>query len=419
MKKKILLIFILCVYQGYSQTNQIFKEVDSLILKGRIQLAVIKLNQLEPSFEKYSKQATIYYQIDKTKKALINYNKALDIKDDYKTKIQLGRAYQKVKDYNNVIRIYEEILEKDSLNLLIKYQLGKIYLIKRKANLAVKTFQELSNLDTTNANYSYQKGIAYAMKKQRNKMIDSFLEAYETDSTHIKSINQLATSFAKLGDRDSTFLFINKGLRIEPNHFKLNKTKINLLYKEEKYKEVLPVLRNLDTVYPNKISVIDMLGRVYYSLGDYENSKEHFLRSKKLDKGNFKTYTYLGHVAMKTENYREARLNYSMAIIFASNKLDEEYYGLGNLELKKENPKAAMGMFKKSYNANKQNHKALYQLAKTTDDFYIDKKQAYKYFREYLFYFDEINEGLTNYVQRRVKDIKKEYFLKGEELKDF
>ncbi|MAC86512.1 MAG: hypothetical protein CMQ52_00065 [Gammaproteobacteria bacterium] len=416
MKKKLLLIFILYIYQGYSQTNQIFKEVDSLIIKGRIQSALKKLNQLEPSFEKYSKQAAIYYQIDKTKKALINYNKALDIRDDYKTKIQLGRAYQKVKDYDNVIRIYEDILENDSLNLLIKYQLGKIYLIKRKATLAIKTFQELSNIDTTNANYSYQKGIAYAMKKQRSKMIDSFLEAYETDSTHIKSINQLATSFAKLGDRDSTFLFINKGLRIDPNHFKLNKSKINLLYKEEKYQEVLPILINLNKIYPNSISVINMLGRVYYSMGEYENSKEQFLKSKKLDKGNFKTYTYLGHVAMKMKSFNEARINYSMAIIFASNKLDEEYYGLGNLELKMENPKVAMEMFEKSYNANKQNHKALYQLAKTTDDFYIDKKQAYKYFREYIFYFEDINTGLTNYVNKRIKDIKKDYFLKGKKI---
>ena len=410
------LLILLCIQQSYSQTKKINQEIDSLITKGRIQLALEKLNASEDSFEKYSKLASIYYQIDKTKKALLNYKKALEIKEDYKTKVQLGRTYQKVKDYENAIVIYENILEKDSLNLLIKYQLGKIYLIIRKATLAVKTFQELYDLDETNANYSYQKGIGYAMKKQRNDMIDSFLEAYQTDSTHIRSINQLATSFAKLGDKDSTFLFIHKGLALEPNHFKLNKTKINQLYKEEKYDEVLPVLIRLDTIYPNRVSVIDMLGRVYFSMGKYEKSKKEFERSLQIERRNFKTHTYLGHVAMKMESYKAAAMNYSMAIMYASEKLDEEYYGLGNVNLKMKKPKMAIVMFDKAYKANRGNYKALYLLAKTSDDFYIEKKQVYKYYREYLLYFDERDKDLTAYVQKRVKEIKKNYFLRGEKI---
>jgi tetratricopeptide (TPR) repeat protein len=231
MKKILILLFLVFFQFGYSQTRNLNKEIDSLLLKGRYQLALKKLKSLEPTYTSYAKIANIYYQVDKTKLAIVYYKKSLDLDSVYSTKVQLGKAYQKVKKYDEAISIYKDIVEKDSLNLLLKYQLGKIYLIKRKATLAVETFQELYDLDATNANYSYQKGIGYAMKKQRNKMIGSFLEAYKTDSTHMKSINQLATSFAKLGDKDSTFLFINKGLSLEPNHFSLNKTKINQLYK--------------------------------------------------------------------------------------------------------------------------------------------------------------------------------------------
>ena len=38
--------------------------------------------------------------------------------------------------------------------------------------------------------------------------------------------------------------------------------------------------------------------------------------------------------------------------------------------------------------------------------FYIEKKQVYKYFREYLLYFDEVDKDLTAYAQKRVKEIK-------------
>lgn len=416
MKKVFFLLMLTFGFTSIAQTTETYKEIDSLILIGRYKKALSELDKAEDSFEKFKTMADVYYQVDKTKKAVVYYEKALDLKNDYKTKIQLGKAYQKLRDHVKTIEIFEGILEKDPSNLLIKYQLGKLYLTKRKANKAIKTFKELIKADKTNPNYSYQKGVAYAMKKKRNDMIDSFLEAYKTDSTHVKSLYQLANSYYKLQDTDSTYLFLNKGLELEPNHVNMNRLMVNQTYRDKKYDLTLQVLEKLDTLTPNEIFVINMFGRTYYNMEQHEKAKEYFELSKDIDRTDFKTFTYLGHTEMKLDNYQKAKFNYMMATYIGVEKRDEEYYGMGHANLKLKKPKEAMAMFEKAYKENRGNHLALYQLAKTTDDYYKEKKKAYKLYDQYILQFENMDKDFTAYAKSRMKEIKKEYFLKGETL---
>jgi len=420
MKKTFALLLLLVSFSLVSQTELPYKEIDSLILKGRYKEALYKLNSFDNSLLKNTTIASIYYQLDKTKQAIVYYEKALEINDDYKTKVLIGKAYQKTKNYNKAIEIYEGIVKDDPQNLLIKYQLGKLYLSKRKAKKAIKTFEELYVVDKSNANYSYQKAIAFAMVNERNKMIDSFLEAFETDSTHVKSIYQLANSYYKLKDTDSTNIFLNKGLALESNHINLNKLIVNQSYRQKRYKETLKTLKKLDSLTPNQVFVINMFGRTYYNIGEYEKAKEYFEISKEFDRKNFKTYTYLGHIEMKLENYLKAQLNYRIATFIGKipDKRDEEYYGIGHANLKLKKPKEAIVMFGIAYKENKGNHKALFQLAQTSDDYYKEKKKAYEHYSQYISQFERMDPELTAFVKRRIKEIKKDYFLRGEKLED-
>jgi len=418
MKKNItLLALILVTSWGFAQEELV--TVDSLLLRGRYQEVLSLLKDAPDSFKKFSTMGNVYYQIDKTQLAIDYYVKALDQEEDYKTQVQLGKAYQKVRAYDEAILVFENILEKDPKNLLIKFQLGKLYLKKRKANKAIKTFDELIAADQTNPNYAYQKGIAYAMKKDRNAMIDSFLEAYETDSVHVKSLYQLANSFFKLKDKDSTNLFLKKGLELDPNHINMNRLQVNQTFREKRYEETLKTLERLDSITPKEIFVLNMFGRTYYNMENYEKSKEYFTESKDRDSNDFKTWTYLGHNEMKLGNYKMAELNYMMATAIGKDKRDEEYYGLGHAYLKQEKPLQAIAMFDKAYKEDRGNYKALYQKAKTTDDYYKEKKKAYRLYLQYELQFENMDKDLTAYAQRRIKEIKKEYFLKGEELKDY
>ncbi|UAM97064.1 tetratricopeptide repeat protein [Polaribacter litorisediminis] len=416
MKKKILIVVLFVMVKVEAQTST-FAVSDSLFAKGRYQLALKELDKSAPSFLSNYKTAVIYESIDNYKKAANFLEKALTFKDDEKTKLKLAKNYRSLKLSQKAIPIYEDILAKDSLNLVLKYQLGKLYIINRKPKKAITTFQYLIKNDLENANYSYYLGLAYALNGERDPMINSFIDTFEKDTLHIKSITRLAKSFHKLKDVDSTQLFVNKGLVISPDDFDLNQLKINQLFKEKKYKETLPFLLNIDTLYTKDTYSINALGKVYYNLDSLEKAKKYFTKLSYLDPEEFKANTYLGHIALQQKDYKVARMHYVMASFKGKRSRDEEFYGMATVYYEMKKPQQAIRAFENAYKENTRNYRALYQLAKLSDDYYKEKKIAYKHYIKYIETFYETDEGMSAFVRSRIKEIKKEYFLRGESLK--
>lgn len=416
MKKKILIVLLFTILKVEAQIST-FLVVDSLFAQGRYKLALNEIDAKQPSFLSNYKKAVIYESIDNYKKTVECLEKAITIKDDEKAKLKLAKNYRRLKESKKAILIYEEIIAKDSLNLVLQYQLGKLYLITRNAEKAATTFKYLILRDTTNANYSYHLGLAFTLKGQRDPMINSFIDTFEKDTLHIKAIIRLAKSFKKLKDIDSTQLFVDKGLVISPNHFELNQLKINQLFKDKKYKETLPFLLNIDTLYKKDTYSINALGKVYYNLDSLEKAKKYFTKLSFIDSEDYKANTYLGHIAMKEKDYKAAMMNYMLSTFKGKEKRDEEYYGLATMYYETNKPKLAMKAFEQAFKENSRNYKAMYQLAKISDDYYKEKKIAYRHYINYIERFYDADEDISAFVRSRIKEIKKEYFLRGESLK--
>jgi len=416
MKKKILIVLLFTMLKVGAQTST-FSVADILFEKGRYKLALKELENKPSSFLSNYKKAVIYESIDNYKKTVEFLEKAITIKDDKKAKLKLAKNYRRLKKSKKAILIYEEILLKDSLNLVLQYQLGKLYLITRNAEKGAAIFKYLIKMDATNANYSYHLGLAYTLKGQRNLMINSFIATFEKDTLHLKAITRLAKSFKKLKDIDSTQLFVDKGLVLSPNHFELNQLKINQLFKDKKYKETLPFLLNIDSLHKKDTYSINALGKVYYNLDSLEKAKKYFTKLSYIDKENYKANTYLGHIAMKEKDYKAAMINYMVATFKGQEDRDEEYYGLAMMYYETKKQKLAMKALEQAFNENKGNYRALYQLAKISDDYYKEKKIAYRHYNRYIERFYDSDQDIAAFVKSRIKEIKKEYFLRGETLK--
>ena len=248
-------------------------------------------------------------------------------------------------------------------------------------------------------------------------MINSFIATYTKDTTHFRAISRLAKSFQKLNDKDSTQLFVDKGLTLRKNDIDLNKLKINQLYKDEQYLEAIPLLKNLDTIDKKETYSMAMLGRVYFNLDSLEQAKKVFTKLSFIDREDFKANTYLGDIGLKQKDYNAALMNYFIATTKGKEPRDEEYYGIASLYYEQKQPKQALRFYEKAYEENISNYRALYQLATISDDYYKDKKIAYRYYNEYIEKFWRKDEGMTNFVKNRISEIKKAYFMKGETLK--
>ncbi|MDO6745122.1 tetratricopeptide repeat protein [Tenacibaculum soleae] len=416
MKNKILSIVLIISFLKVGAQTLAFKSIDSLVHIGRYQKALIQLKKLPENYQSNKKIASIYSSIDNYKQASKYYEKALLLKDEYSTKVALGKSYQMEKKLQKAIAIFEEITADDSDNLLIKYRLGKLYLQTKQPKKAKNVFAFLLQKDKTNASYHYQIGIAYAMLKKRDLKINSFLDTYKNDNEHIKAIHQLAVAYTFLRDKDSANLFIDKGLKVNTNHIALNRLKINKLYRGKQYLDAITLLEKIDSIEPNEHYTKKMLGRSFFKLKDYKKARDNFKKALKIDRADFKSFTYLGDIDFAKKDYKSARFNYWFATFVSKEARDTEYYQLARVYKELGEPKKEMNAYRDAYDENYKNHRALFQLANTSEYFYKDKRIAYKHYKNYMNRFETKDSLLTSQVKTRLKEIKKFYFLKGEVL---
>lgn len=415
--RKIYILIVVCIIIKVEAQTSTFSYADSLLNAGRYQLTLKKLKQIDTLQDISSfKIGKIYASIDDYKNAINYFQKSLLFKENVIVKISLAKAFHKTRQYRRAINIYKDLLDDDPNNLLITYQLGKLYFVINDLNNARIIFEKLKKIDLKNPNYHYQLGLIAARKLDGNGMLDNFLKAYKSDSTHIKSVYQLAKTFSQLRKRDSSRLFTDVGLQLDSLHLNLNKLKINELFRKKKFTLAIERLKLLDKVSPNDLYVKKMLGRSYFNIDSLDLAKSYFLAAKKIDKEDFKIFTYLGHISKLKKDYRQAFMDYMRASYVGKKERSEEYYSLGLLYVETKRPKMAILMFDNALTDNRNKFRALYQKALTSDSFYKDKKIAYELYDEYILRFEEKDKDITEFISNRLKELKKEFFFKGEKV---
>ena len=149
--------------------------------------------------------------------------------------------------------------------------MGRLYLSLNQAEKAEKIYRYLMKMDSVNPNYPYQ--LAESLEKQNklSEMGQRYLDAYNLDTLHIKSILGLAQFFKSLKFKDSTSLFIDKGLKIDPNNLNFNQLKANELYFLKDFNGALTYLKKLDSLKGVKPSDIIVSKVIHNSYNVYEN----------------------------------------------------------------------------------------------------------------------------------------------------
>jgi len=415
MKKISIILLLLIITLKTEAQSSVFNIVDSLLVKGNYQNALILLENAQPKTAViFEKTANIYQTIGNENKALSYLNKAIEIENSDASKVKLAQLYLATGLTLKAIEIYEFLIVKDTSNLLVANSLGKLYLSQNQPKRAEKLFRFLKSKDSVNPNYPYQIGECLDKQNKLNEMGQSYLNAYKLDTLHLKSIFELAKFFKTLRFQDSTTLFINKGLQIDANNINFNQLKANDLYFSKDFKNALTYLKKLDSLNYQSVSTYEMFGMCYYNLQNFDLAEDYFKKAIRLDPSDYTIYYRLATLYYDKKDYKLAKYYLFSSISSAKPDLDRQYFLMGILLKEENNLKGALDNFEKSFQNNYKNHKALFELAVTSDIYYKDKKIALKYFQQYLDKFKRNDEIMTAYAEGRIKEIKKQYFLEGE-----
>ena len=212
MKKAHLTLFIilLLVFKTEAQTS-VLSVADSLYQSGDYKRALKELEKVKPpTFQSLIKQGEIHQKTSNYSKAIELYSKALTKKESLKVKQALGKSYLAQGNANQTIKIYEEILSKDSTNLILKFDLAKLYTKEYRKSDAIPLLESLIQADSLNPGYYYELGKIYKNKGASGFMKSGnyFLDTYRRDSTHLKSIYELCKFYKQIKFKDSTMLYL-------------------------------------------------------------------------------------------------------------------------------------------------------------------------------------------------------------------
>ncbi len=419
MKKKIVLAIICLIAIKTEAQTSIFNVVDSLMLTGNYQKALVVLeNEQDKSVAVFDRMGGIYQSVGNYNKAIENYQQALKVSESAVIKAKLGKVYELSGLTSNAILMYEQIIQKDSTNLIVVQSLGKLYLNNFKAQKAELLYRYLKKKDSLNPNYPYQLGQSLMKQKRFLEMGQSYLDAYNIDTLHVKSIFKLAKFFKDIKDRDSTLIFINKGLEIDANKINFNQLKANVLYTTKDYKGAIKYITILDSLHYSTASTYEMLGMSYYKLDEKELALKSFEKALDKDRNNSKILFRKATVQYDLKQFEQAKFSLFMSIFVAKPDIDKQYFLLGIIYKEAGELIEAIRSFEKSFKNNPNHFKALYELAIAEDTYYKDKSIALKHYQKYLDKFESKDTVLTKIVNYRVKEIKTTLFIDGEKIEE-
>jgi tetratricopeptide (TPR) repeat protein len=211
----------------------------------------------------------------KNKEAIIQYQKALKIVPDKKDAIaNLAIAHQSMRNYNEAIKYYNELLElKPEYPSIIYYNVAEIFNQQNKADKALKYYKKSAKL-SYDPEKAYQKaGSIFMDKKECDSAIFYFKLALKNISTLENSyISILLKNQQHFSDSLSKYQEIGKLIAEARDNYNFNK------YDYQIYNTMLNNDFNLVKTYGN-------IGYCYAINEQYEESMVYLKKALQLDPG--------------------------------------------------------------------------------------------------------------------------------------
>lgn len=245
----------------------------------------------------------------------------------------LGYAYYQQKDYETAVSNFNKII--DGNNKVAQnayYHLGECYLKSDKKLEALNAFKNASEMDfdpqiaeSSSLNYaklSYEEGNPYESVPD---VLKGFLAKYPTSPNTAEISNLLVTSYLHQQDYQGALDFLNTSENPE-NKIIINEVSLYRgiqLFNENKIAEAKPFFANAtqseNATVSNKGAY--WLAETEYSLGDYQNALENFLKVSDNEIEETKMLNYqIGYTNFKLKSYPNAAKYFQQ---FLEQKLDD------------------------------------------------------------------------------------------------
>jgi tetratricopeptide (TPR) repeat protein/ankyrin repeat protein len=318
----------------------------------------------------YALRAGTFVNRSLNKKAIQDYNKALDLDpNNMDVNYKLAQLYLKLKQWKNLENQYTLILAKNPKDYYTVYfERGEVYFSKNDFYGALKDYSNYIKYDSLNAQVYFKRGLAYNKAGNVKLASNDFENALllGLDEGKYKEVLNISDryyveglSFLNKGDNSKALRSFSNSIIINPNQNRALLERGQLLILSKSYEEALDDFSRAIEVSSTYDSAYYFRGLVYEKLNQEEEAYNDYKKSIDLSSKFFEPYPKIAALEKKNKNYEDA-IKYYLDAISIKPKLDYLYPEIAEAYYLTNKYKLAVDYANKGIDRNKYNEKNYY-----------------------------------------------------------
>lgn len=343
-------------------------------------------------------------------KAISEYQKSDLMIQDFK----IAKVYESQGDGELALKYMEKYLKKDSLNTLVNFNYGKLLLQTKKFAKAVTVFKNLTQKHE-NPTYYYFLGISEENNINPVGAQKCFEKVVQLDDFHVRAHYKISVYLMGLKKWSEAHSYIDKMLQRNPENTDFIGLKADYFHGILEYKKAIEWNQKLLDFGIQDKNIYEKIAMAWMHAKEYQKSIDTFalliLMFDESDNANYQYYLGLNYGYLKNLKLAEKHLMLSKELNTAT--FEKEYFSIAYFNQEQGNLKKALQFYKKTIQEQPQYFEAHLQIAVILDQTSDDLKLRLATFETLKVKFPDMDEKTTDFVDYKIRAIRKEIHLKG------
>ncbi|MBP7184840.1 MAG: tetratricopeptide repeat protein [Saprospiraceae bacterium] len=348
------------------------------------------------------------FQYDKAVKYLYECQRQDPYNIDYLNK--LAFCYYKIGNYKEAKIYYKEILKQDENHQQALSYLGNIMELEMNYSESKIYYHRLLNTDTTNSYFYKLNGYCALKNAELEEAMKYFSQAYHLNERDIESIDQIVTILLNIKQAELSLPYIDAALKIDSFSLRTRYTQAKANFQLKHYEKVVEALKVPMSVGDTSVYYQRFLAKALIETHQYDDALFHLLALERKKASTELTYYYTSQVYLEKKDYENAKIYLNKALTEGISEMTSTYYAtLASIEADLNNRKQSLLFYKTAFQYDTTNHQLLFHIGYNYDWVEKDKKNAEKYYKDYLTSGDTIYAKETMSRLKDFRELKSKY----------
>jgi len=274
----------------YQTANLIFKHLITMVpndnfIKQKYAISLIRTGEIEES-------EGILEDVFKASK-----------KKDVKVGLVLAGVYSSLGKIKKSRVVYKRLIRIHPKNEEACIYLAKSYALEKRTKRAVALLKKCNTRNRGKGIYNYYIGKIYVEKKEYKTAKIYFQKSLKIQRGYAKAAMALGLIYEELGKNRQAEATYKKYLKKHPNDTLILSRLVQLMFIQEKFKEVIEYAERLSDYEPDNLNLIVKLGILYKDIKEYDKAIKSFRQLLVYAPDNDKILYYLGGIYQDIQDY--------------------------------------------------------------------------------------------------------------------